>query len=169
VTTLDRALARRMEPRAATPARRLRAIAALSAAGVPVSVLAAPMIPQLNDHELERILEAAVAAGATGAAYTLLRLPHELKALFAGWLAEHAPDRAARVLARLRECRDGRLYASDFGSRMRGTGPYAELLARRFAVACGRLGLETGTTATRPLDVGQFRVPDAPGPQLRLL
>ncbi|MEE9140536.1 MAG: PA0069 family radical SAM protein, partial [Alphaproteobacteria bacterium] len=125
VTTLERGLARRMEPRAATPGRRLETIRALSEAGVPVGVMAAPMIPGLNDHELERILERAAEAGAAAAGYLLLRLPFEIKDLFREWLEAHVPAKAPRVLALVREVRGGRLNDPRFGARMRGTGPYA--------------------------------------------
>lgn len=165
VTTLDRDLARRMEPRAATPARRLETVRELAAAGIPVAVLASPMIPGLTDHELEAILEEAAAAGAKRASYILLRLPLEIAALFQEWLHEHAPDRAARVLSLLRQCRDGGLYQAAFGTRMRGTGPYAELLRRRFHLACVRLGLNERRLE---LDCTRFRPPPAPGDQLGL-
>jgi DNA repair photolyase len=168
VTTLDGVLARTMEPRASSPRRRLEAIAALAEAGVPVTVMAAPMIPIVNDHELEAILAAAARAGATSAGYTLLRLPLELKEGFAAWLDAHVPDRAARVLGRLRDCRGGSLYVSEFGERMRGKGGYAQLLVQRFALACRRLGLASGRGTDR-LDCSQFRVPAAEDRQLRLL
>jgi DNA repair photolyase len=142
VTTLDAALARRMEPRAATPERRLAAIAALSQAGVPAAVLAAPMIPGLNDAELERILERAHAAGARHAGYVLLRLPHEVRAMFEAWLAEHYPARAGHVLSLIRETRGGKLNDSQFGSRFSGKGVYADLLAQRFERMVRRLGFE---------------------------
>jgi DNA repair photolyase len=125
VTTLDRDLARRLEPRAPTPARRLEAIRSLRAAGVPVSVLTAPMIPALNDWEMDRILAAAAEAGAVGAGYVYLRLPHEIKDLFAEWLATHAPDKRSHVLNLIREGRGGKLYSAEWGARMRGKGPYA--------------------------------------------
>src|SRR5438876_4182812 len=141
LTTLDRGLARRMEPRAATPGKRLAAVEALAKAGVPVGVLTAPMIPALNDMELERLLEAAAAAGATTAGYVLLRLPLEIKELFEEWLRTHVPDRADRVLRLVRDTRDGKLYDPTFGRRMTGQGPYAELLGKRFRLACHRLGL----------------------------
>lgn len=167
VTSLDRDLARVMEPRASTPSRRLDAIRDLSAAGVPVAVLASPMIPALNDHELEAILEAAAGAGASTASYILLRLPLEIKELFEEWLRAHAPDRADRVLSLIRQCRDGELYASQFGTRMRGTGPIAELLSRRFAVACKRLRLNA--RGARTANCADFAPPPAPGDQLTLL
>jgi DNA repair photolyase len=169
VTTLDAGLARIMEPRASSPKRRLQTIAALARGEVPVSVLAAPIIPVLNDHELERILTAATAAGATTATYVLLRLPLELKDGFSAWLKAHVPGKAKHVLSRLRACRDGNLYVADFGTRMRGTGEYAALLSRRFSLACRRLGLAEAGPAARHLDVTGFRVPSAPERQLRLL
>ena len=132
VTTLDRSLARRMEPRAPTPERRLQAMAALTGEGVPVGVLASPMIPGLNDSEMEKILEAASDAGASSAGYILLRLPLEVKELFQEWLAKEFPTKASHVLNLIRETREGKLYDPQFGTRMRGTGQYAELLARRF-------------------------------------
>ncbi len=141
ITTLDPGLARAMEPRAATPARRLDAIAALARAGIPVGVLAAPMIPGLNDAELERILAAAAAAGAKHAGYTLLRLPHELRELFEAWLAAHRPERARHVLDLIRETRGGGLNDSQFHRRFRGGGAYADLLAQRFATAARKYGL----------------------------
>ncbi|MCA3415884.1 MAG: PA0069 family radical SAM protein [Roseomonas sp.] len=159
VTTLDPALARIMEPRAATPARRLQAIRELTAAGVPTAILAAPMIPAVNDMELEKLLEQGAAAGATSAGYVLLRLPLEIKQLFEEWLARHMPDRAARVLSLIRQTRGGALYDSRFGQRQTGSGPYAELLARRFAVAMRRLGLEKRGGGTGALDCSRFAVP----------
>ncbi|MCX7367620.1 MAG: PA0069 family radical SAM protein [Alphaproteobacteria bacterium] len=161
ITTLDPALARIMEPRAATPARRLQAVRELTAAGVPTAILAAPMIPAVNDMELERLLEQGAAAGATSAGYVLLRLPLEIKQLFEEWLARHMPDRAARVLSLIRQTRGGALYDSRFGQRQTGSGPYAELLARRFAVAMRRLGLEKRGGGTGALDCGHFAVPGA--------
>ena len=140
VTTLDRSLARRMEPRASAPHRRLETVRRLIAAGIPTGVMAAPMIPFLNDGELENILEHAREAGALGASYTMLRLPLEIADLFREWLAEHYPDRAARVMERVRDTRDGKDYDSTFGQRMRGTGPVAELVAKRFRLAVKRLG-----------------------------
>jgi len=166
VTTLDRDLARVMEPRASTPPRRLEAIRALSESCVPVAVLASPMIPALNDHELEAILEAAAGAGATTANYILLRLPLEIAALFEEWLRVHVPNRADRVLSLMRQSRDGALYRSGFGTRMKGTGPYAELLRHRFKLACRKQGL--GGRSWQ-LDCSRFRVPPAAGDQLSLL
>lgn len=141
VTTLDPALARAMEPRAATPARRIHAIRGLAAAGIPVTVMAAPMVPGLTDHELEAILTAAADAGAVRAGWILLRLPREIAGLFDEWLRLERPDRAERVLARIRATRGGALYDSGFGRRMTGTGTEAALIADRFRLACARLGL----------------------------
>lgn len=155
VTTLDPALARRMEPRAATPARRLMAVSELTRAGVPTGVMAAPMIPGLNDAELERILDAAKQAGATTAAYVLLRLPHELKQIFEEWLHAQFPDRARHVLELIRETRSGGLNDARFGRRFSGTGVYADLLARRFARAASQLGLDRQAE----LDTTQFVPP----------
>ncbi len=166
VTTLDAGLARRMEPRAAAPAKRLETIARLAGAGIPCAVLAAPMIPALNDCELEAILAAAAGAGARAAGYILLRLPHELKDLFAEWLDAHAPLKARRVLRRIAECRGGRLNDPRFGARMRGSGPHADLLERRFDAACRRLGLKA--TNELRLETGRFRLPPRPGDQLNL-
>ena len=165
ITTLDGALARRMEPRAASPARRLQAIEALNAAGVPVGVLAAPMIPGLNDAELESILQAAHRAGARHAGYVLLRLPLELREMFTAWLQEHVPDRARRVLALIRETRAGELNDSRFHQRFTGAGAYAGLLAQRFA----RIVRQLGFSGRETLDLSQFRPPPALGAQLSLL
>lgn len=165
VTTLDRALARKMEPRAATPERRLEAIAALTGAGVPVGVLAAPMIPTINDHELERILEACHAAGARQAGYVFVRLPLEIKELFEGWLDEHFAARKQRVLGHIRDARGGQLYDATWGKRMVGTGPVAALLQRRFEAACARLGFVERSFALR---TDLFRTPPAAGDQLAL-
>jgi DNA repair photolyase len=164
VTTLDHRLARSMEPRASTPGRRLDAIERLAAAGVPVGVMVAPVIPALNDHEIEDILAAARAAGAGAAAYVLLRLPNEINDLFQEWLREQAPDRAQRILRHIREARGGRLNDPEFGSRMRGAGPYADLIARRFRLATARLGF--GTLAKPRTDL--FAPPAAAGDQLGL-
>lgn len=156
ITTLDPALARLMEPRASTPERRLEALAAVVRAGVPAGVLPSPVIPGLNDSELERILEAAARAGATAAGYMLLRLPHEVKQLFTEWLRARYPAKAERTLNRLREMRRGRLYDSGFEVRHTGEGPHAELLRRRFEIASRRLGLDL----ERPqLDCSRFRRP----------
>ena len=157
VTTLDATLARRMEPRAATPFRRLQAIEQLTAAGIPTGVLAAPMIPGLNDAEMERILESAAKAGAKTAGYILLRLPHELRQIFEDWLHQHFPDRARHVLELIRETRGGGLSDSRFGKRFTGTGVYADLLARRFA----RAAREFGLSERQDLTCTDFRAPAA--------
>lgn len=149
VTTLQPDLARRLEPRAASPARRLEAIRRIAAAGVPVGVLFAPLIPALNDHEMEAVLAAARDAGASSAGSVLLRLPHELKDLFTDWLARHAPGRAEHVLSLLAQMRGGRLNDPRFGSRMRGEGVLAELHARRLEQARRRLGLDRQGPALR--------------------
>ncbi len=166
VTTLDRALARVMEPRAATPGRRLETIAALAAAGVPTGVLSAPMIPALNDSEMEQILDRARAAGATSAGYTLLRLPLELKGLFREWLEAHFPDKATHVLSLVAQAHGGRLYDAAWSKRMTGAGPYADMLRLRFDRACRRLGFDRRTT--QPLDATRFRPPPQRGDQLAL-
>jgi DNA repair photolyase len=155
ITTLDRTLARSLEPRAAAPQRRLETIRRLREAGIPVTVLIAPLIPVLTDHELEAILQAVHNAGALNAGYVLLRLPHEVGEMFQDWLRAHAPLKAEHVLNRLRDCRGGRDYDSRFGKRMRGEGDYADLLSRRFRLAYRRLGFDD----TPPLDCEQFRVP----------
>ena len=166
VTTLDRELARHMEPRTATPERRLETIAALAGAGVPTGVLSAPMIPALNDSEMEAILARAYAAGARLAGYTLLRLPLELKALFKEWLEEHAPNKAAHVLSLVAQCHGGRIYDSTWSKRMTGGGPYAKMLAARFDRASRRIGFQPRTTEL--LDVTRFRPPPQAGDQLAL-
>lgn len=169
VTTLDPRLARAMEPRAAAPTRRLDAMSALKAAGIPVGVLAAPMIPGVNDAELERILEASARAGAGSANAILLRLPHELAELFEDWLHRTMPDRAAHVLSLIRQTRAGMLNDARFGSRFRGTGAYAELLRARFHRAARQFGLDE---APPPLDCSRFippRASAAPSGQLSLL
>jgi DNA repair photolyase len=149
ITTLDPALARAMEPRASAPHRRLGAIRALAQAGVPAWVSASPMIPGLNDHELEAILEAAAKAGASGAFCIPLRLPHEVAPLFTDWLTHHHPDRAGKVLNMIRSLRGGRLNSPDVHDRMRGQGPWAKLLAKRFSTAKRRYGLDAPRMALR--------------------
>lgn len=153
ITTLDTQLARRLEPRAASPQRRLRTIATLAAAGVPVGVSVAPQIPFLNE-DMEQVLEAAWEAGARSAFYTVLRLPWELAPLFRQWLELHYPQRAARVMARVQELRGGRDYDSDFATRMQGRGLWSELIRQRFDKACARLGFNR---ERRELDTGRFR------------
>ncbi len=165
LTTLDPGLARRMEPRAASPRLRLKTIEALSRAGIPVTVMTAPIIPALNDDEIERLLEAARDAGAVSAGYVLLRLPLEIKDLFHEWLSAHVPDRAARIVNLLREMRGGKDYDPRWFERGRGRGAYADLLARRFARKASELGLDT----PRPdLRTDLFRPREAPGGQLLL-
>jgi DNA repair photolyase len=165
VTTLDEDLKRRLEPRAPSPAARLKAIAGLAAANVPVGVMAAPMIPALNDHELERIFEAAAQAGADSAHYILLRLPFDVKELFEAWLREHAPLRAEHVLSRIRAMRGGALNDSRFGTRFQGEGVESKLLQARCEAARRRYGLNRRQYL---LDTTAFRVPAAPQAQLSL-
>ncbi len=156
ITTLDRKLARIMEPRAATPGRRLDAVAALATAGAPVNVMFAPVIPGLNDHELEAVLERAAAAGAVSAGYVVLRLPREIKDLFREWLELELPDRAGKVMSLIRQMRGGLDYDPQWGKRMKGEGPIAEILGQRFAIARRRFGLDRPLA---PLDLTQFRRP----------
>src|SRR4051812_13474222 len=165
ITTLDRKLARIMEPRAATPERRLETLRALSAAGIPTTVMTAPIIPALNDEEMESILAAAAEAGATQAGYTLLRLPLEIKDLFREWLDAQVPDRAKHVMSLIRSMRGGKDYDSNWGTRMSGTGPYASLISQRFAIATRRLGLNQNRV---PLDSSKFQRPKQTGDQLSL-
>jgi DNA repair photolyase len=166
VTTLDRGIARKMEPRAATPPRRLEAIKALSAAGVPVSVMVAPIIPAINDSEIERILAAAHEAGASEAGYVLLRLPLEIKELFREWLQTEFPNRAAHAINVLRSMHGGKDYSPEWGVRQRGRGPFAEQIALRFRLAVKRLGLNEHTSKLR---TDLFQHPVVKGGQLRLL
>ncbi|MBB3648432.1 DNA repair photolyase [Rhizobium sp. BK619] len=166
VTTLDRKLARTMEPRAATPPRRLETIHTLSEAGIQTAVMAAPLIPALNDHELERILESAKAAGAAEASYVILRLPLEVSPLFRDWLLQHYPDRYRHVMSLVRSMRGGKDYDAEFGKRMKGAGPYAWQIARRFEMAARRFGL---TRRGMPLRDDLFVPPDGSGVQLSLL
>ena len=165
ITTLDRALARVMEPRAATPERRLDAVRRLSAAGVPTVVMFAPVIPGLNDHELEAVLERSAQAGALSAGYVALRLPREIKDLFAEWLVAKRPDRAERVMSLVRQMRGGKDYDAEWGKRMKGEGPIAEMIGQRFKFARRRHGLDR---ILPPLDVTQFRVPPRAGDQMDL-
>jgi DNA repair photolyase len=166
VTTLDGELARTMEPRASTPQKRLAAIAALARAGIPTGVMAAPMIPALNDNELEAILAAARDAGAQRANMTLLRLPLEIKDLFTEWLESHAPGKAKHVLSLIRQSRGGKLNDPNFHSRFVGSGAYAQMLEQRFRRACQKLGLNK---TPLKLDTTKFRLPPRPGDQLALL
>ncbi|RZA21793.1 MAG: PA0069 family radical SAM protein [Lysobacteraceae bacterium] len=161
VTTLDNALSSKLEPRAAAPHTRLKMIAALRQAGVPVGVLVAPVIPMITDEHLEHILEAAHAAGAQSASYVLLRLPHELKDVWREWLRLHYPDRAAHVMSLIQQMRGGKDYDSGFGTRMRGQGPFADLIAMRFAKTRKRLGFGS----LPPLRTDLFAAPRKPSPQ----
>ena len=166
VTTLDNELKRRMEPRAASPAARLAAIGKLADAGIPTGVMFAPVVPAINDHELEAVLDASAAAGATTAGYVLLRLPGEVRELFYEWLELHYPDRAQKVRSRIQELRGGRDNDPRFGHRMRGQGPWAALLKRRFEASCRRNGLASGRAA--PLTTLQFRPPNRTPDQMEL-
>jgi DNA repair photolyase len=166
VTTLDADLKRTLEPRAAAPLARLRALRELNAAGVPTMAMVAPVIPALNDHEIEAILEACAEAGVRRAAYVLLRLPYEIKDLFREWLAEHYPQRAAHVMSLIRDMRGGRDNDPAFGTRMRGTGPYADLLRNRFQLACRRLGMNAAPGLL--LNTTLFTAPVLQGAQMRL-
>ena len=165
VTTLDAELARKMEPRAATPMRRLETLRRLAQAGVPTTVMVAPVIPALNDNEIERILEAAQVAGVKEAGYVLLRLPLEVRDLFREWLMANYPDRYRHVMKLVRDTRDGKDYNSEWGTRMKGTGPYAWMLGRRFEVACEKLGLNVSRTT---LTTQHFRKPKPDDAQLSL-
>ncbi|MFD1745824.1 PA0069 family radical SAM protein [Rhizobium helianthi] len=166
VTTLDRKLARTMEPRCSTPEKRLDAIRQLSDAGIPTATLVSPLIPALNDHELERILEAAKAAGASVAGYILLRLPLEVSPLFRDWLLRHYPERYRHVMSLIKSMRGGKDYDAEFGKRMKGEGPYAWQISRRFEMATKRLGLGRRGVALRD---DLFIRPDGGGIQLSLL
>jgi DNA repair photolyase len=165
IGTLDLVLARRLEPRAASPQRRLDVLRAMAGAGVPCGVLVGALIPALNDGTLEHVLEASAGAGAREAAYVILRLPNELKDIFKEWLAAHYPERAAHVMSIVRQMRGGRDNDPRFHERMRGTGNYAELISRRFEIACKRLGLN-GRRAPG-LDCSRF-VPPSPAGQMKL-
>ena len=165
ITTLDRRLARSMEPRAATPEKRLDAVRRLSQAGVPVVAMFAPCIPGLNDHEMEAVLERAAEAGAVGAGYVALRLPREIKDLFREWLDSDHPDRARRVMSLVRQMRSGKDYDSKWGTRLKGVGPIADLMAQRFRAAKKRYGLDEPWL---PMDASGFRVPPRAGDQVDL-
>ncbi|WP_425265703.1 PA0069 family radical SAM protein [Terrihabitans rhizophilus] len=165
ITTLDPKLARDLEPRAPTPAKRLEAVRQLSEAGIPVTVMVAPIIPALNDEEIERVLDAAKAAGAVSAGYVLLRLPYEIKDLFQEWLAEHRPQRLKHVMSLVRSTRGGKDYEAEWGKRMIGDGVYAWTIGRRFELATRRLGLNG---ERKPLRKDLFAAPTQPGEQLRL-
>jgi DNA repair photolyase len=166
VTTLDRMLARTMEPRASTPTKRLEAIRQLSDAGIPTSVMVAPIVPGLTDQEIERILDAARAVGAQDAGYVLLRLPLEVSPIFKDWLLRHYPDRYRHVMSLVRSMRDGKDYDSEWGKRMRGTGPYAWQIGRRFEIAAKRLGFNAKRT---PLRTDLFVQAEKKNEQLMLL
>ena len=166
VTTLDHRLARKLEPRAPSPAKRLGAIAALNAAGIPTGIMVAPVIPALTDHEMDAILDAAAGAGARDAGYILLRLPLEVADLFTQWLRAHYPDRADHVLSLVRQTRGGKLNDPRFGHRFRGQGAYAALIAKRFELARRRLGL--GGEDLAALDVSHFTPPGDGARQLTL-
>jgi DNA repair photolyase len=166
VTTLDRKLARTMEPRASTPTKRLEAVKALSEAGIPASVMVAPIIPGLTDHEIERILDAARAAGAREAGYVVLRLPLEVSPIFKDWLLRHYPDRYRHVMSLVRSMRGGKDYDSEWGKRMRGAGPYAWQIGRRFELSAKTLGLNSERT---PLRTDLFKPPAKKGEQLVLI
>ncbi len=165
VTTLDRRLARAMEPRASTPDKRIETLAQLTEAGVPTAVMVAPVIPGLTDMEMERILERASAVGVKQAGYVLLRLPLEIADLFTEWLKSNCPDRAGRVLSLMRSTRGGKLYEAKFGERMRGDGPYAWMIGRRFEMAAERLGFNQDEVSLRK---DLFTPPARPGQQLKL-
>ena len=166
VTTLDRMLARTMEPRASTPTKRLEAIRQLSDAGIPTSVMVAPIIPGLTDQEMERILDSAQAAGAREAGYVVLRLPLEVSPIFKDWLLHHYPDRYRHVMSLIRSMRDGKDYDSEWGKRMKGAGPYAWQIGRRFEIAAKRLGLNA---ERRTLRTDQFVAAANATEQLMLL
>jgi DNA repair photolyase len=166
LTTLDRKLARAMEPRAATPPKRLETMQKLSAAGIPVTVMTAPIVPALTDVELERLLEAGHAAGAREAGYVLLRLPLEVSPLFREWLVANYPDRYEHVMSVMRQMRGGKDYDSEWGVRQRGKGPYAWMIGRRFELAAKRLGLNT---ERRRLRTDLFTPPVPVGGQMKLL
>ena len=166
LTTLDRSLSRTLEPRAAVPSKRLEAIRTLADAGIPVTVMVAPVIPGLNDGELEDILAAARAAGASRAGYILLRLPGEVEELFTEWLRVHYPLRARHILSLIRQCREGKLYRAEFGSRMAGSGEWAKLLSQRYLRAARKLAFDPGP---RTHDIRLFKPPPRKGEQLSLL
>lgn len=165
ITTLDHEISRHLEPRTSAPVRRMEAIRALSAAGIPTGVIVAPVIPALTDKDIEAVLDAAKRNGAESAAYILVRLPFEVKTLFAEWLKQHFPQRAGHVLSIIRQMRGGKDNDPNFGSRMRGEGEFANLLKKRFDIACRRLGLNRERP---PLDCSQFKAPAGAAEQLAL-
>jgi DNA repair photolyase len=165
LTTLDRKLARAMEPRASSPSRRLEAMRALNDAGIPCGVMTAPIIPGLNDHEVERLLDSAAAAGAVEAGYVLLRLPLEVAPVFKEWLLRNYPDRFRHVMTLIRSMRDGKDYDAEWGKRMKGTGPYAWQIARRFEIKAKQLGMNETRMDMR---TDLFAPPAAPTKQMSL-
>lgn len=167
IATLDSELGRKMDPRANAPAKRLEAIRQLASEGVPVSIYSSPMIPAINDSELEAILGAAAQAGATHAGMVILRLPLEVRDLFVEWLETHFPMRAKHVMSRVNQLRDGKDYDSKFGTRMTGTGVFADLMQQRFQLACRKLKL-TPWGRGAPADITQFQRPKEPGSQSEL-
>lgn len=174
ITTLDADIARTLEPRAATPSRRLRTIRALSEAGIPVGVSIAPVIPFVTEPDLERVMQACADAGATSASYIVLRLPWEVAPLFKDWLATHLPDRADRVMSRVRDMRGGKDYDADFAKRMKGEGVWADMLQQRFQNAARRLGLDRrqrgilDMSAFRPVEQSQIQLAKSVSPQMTL-
>jgi DNA repair photolyase len=167
ITSLTNDIKRTLEPRTASPEARLRVVKQLSEAGIRVGVLVAPVIPAITDHEMEDIVAAAKAAGASSAGYVLLRLPHEIKTLFREWLADHYPDRAKHVMSLINQSRGGKDYDAEFGTRMTGTGPFAELLRRRFDLALRKHGLG-GSEDRYELETKLFRPPAPDTPQMSL-
>jgi DNA repair photolyase len=163
LTTLDHDLARKLDPRASAPARRLQCIEALSAAGIPVGVLSSPMIPVITDQGMESVLAAARAAGATRAGYSVLRLPREVNDLFQDWLQRHFPLRAEHVMSQVRQMRDGRDNNSEFGKRMRGEGIFSQLIRDRFRLACRKLGYDL--SKRMQIDTSQFHPPEYLAPR----
>ncbi len=166
LTTLDAGLSRRMEPRAAAPQRRLWALRQLNAAGCPTAAMLAPMIPAINDHELEALIRAAAVSGAKGASYIVLRLPLEVRDLFVEWLEAHFPDRAKRVMRYVREMHGGKDYDPQWGKRLTGEGVYADLIRRRFYRATAQYGL---ARENPPLTTDLFQVPAAETPQFSFM
>jgi len=163
LTSLDNETKRRLEPRTSSPAARLRLMRKLAEVGVPVTVLTSPLIPAINDHEVEAMIAAAAEAGASAAGYAMLRLPHEVAPLFEQWLEAHYPERAAHVLSLVRGMREGALNSAQFGERMRGLGPHAEMVRQRFLLACRRHGLDHRHGPRSALDTSKFRRPGAAG------
>jgi len=165
VTTLDHELSRKLEPRAASPKRRIKTIRLLHEAGIPVGVLFAPVIPALNDCEIETVLPVVAAAGATSAGYVMLRLPYEIKDMFADWLQQHYPLKAEHVMNIIRDVRGGRANSSVFGERMTGTGEFAKLISQRFKLAVKKAQIEQNHLQ---FNLDAFSVPEKKGDQMRL-